>query len=221
MDADAEHARARGLRLGRDDGDLGADQPVEQGGLAGIGRAEQSDEAGPARGHSSRSSRAAAAAAAAARLEPPDPLARSPLESAASTSNSGLVRGAAARADGIDRLAERAGVAPLLQAAAGVALHLRMAFDQRLPVAADELPRGVEPAVEEERRDDRLAGIRRRLLRHALFAGLRVPRTRAASRPVSLATSISASSLTSTDMRSPTPPSSTSGKRSSSISATT
>ena len=93
VDADAEHARARGLRLGRDNGNLGADQAVEQGGLAGIGRAQQGDETGPARGHSNRSSRAAAAAAAAARLDPPEPLALLPLASAASTSNSGRCAG--------------------------------------------------------------------------------------------------------------------------------
>ena len=45
VDHDAADQRARGLHLARDDGDLGADQRVDQRGLADIGRADQRDEA--------------------------------------------------------------------------------------------------------------------------------------------------------------------------------
>ena len=41
---DTDDPHARGLHLGRDDGDLGADQTVEQRRLADIGRADQGDE---------------------------------------------------------------------------------------------------------------------------------------------------------------------------------
>ena len=44
-DGDAEDAHAGGLHLRRDDGDLGADQDVQQGRLADIGGAEDGDEA--------------------------------------------------------------------------------------------------------------------------------------------------------------------------------
>ena len=49
---DALDAGARGLRLVRDDGELLAEQGVEQGGLAGVGAADDGDEAG-ADGHPS------------------------------------------------------------------------------------------------------------------------------------------------------------------------
>ena len=45
LDRDAADQRARGLHLVRDDRDLGADQRVDQRRLAGIGRADQRDEA--------------------------------------------------------------------------------------------------------------------------------------------------------------------------------
>ena len=45
FERDAADERARGLHLARDDGDLGADQRVEQRRFAGIGRADQRDEA--------------------------------------------------------------------------------------------------------------------------------------------------------------------------------
>ena len=45
FERDAADQRAGGLHLVRDDGDLGADQRVEQRRLAGIGRADQRDEA--------------------------------------------------------------------------------------------------------------------------------------------------------------------------------
>ena len=47
---DAAHDRARRLHLVADDGDLGADQPVDQRRLAGVGRADQRDEAAARRG---------------------------------------------------------------------------------------------------------------------------------------------------------------------------
>ena len=43
---DAPHGEARRLDLLRDDRDLGARQPVDQGGLAGVGRADHGDESG-------------------------------------------------------------------------------------------------------------------------------------------------------------------------------
>ena len=44
-DRDAAHDIARGLHLGRDDGDLGADQRVDQRRFAGVRRADDGDEA--------------------------------------------------------------------------------------------------------------------------------------------------------------------------------
>ena len=91
-DRDAAHQRARRLHLGRDDRDLGADQRIEQRRFAGIGRADQRDEAAArARGAPvidsaqplrrpaltpSRDSMAAAAACSAARFERPDAFGR-------------------------------------------------------------------------------------------------------------------------------------------------
>src|ERR1019366_2172413 len=45
FERDAADQRTGGLHLVRDDGDLGADQCIEQRRLAGIGRADQRDEA--------------------------------------------------------------------------------------------------------------------------------------------------------------------------------
>ena len=44
LDGDPQQARARGLRLGRHDGDLGSDQRVDEGRLAGIGSADDRHE---------------------------------------------------------------------------------------------------------------------------------------------------------------------------------
>ena len=100
---DAADQRARGLHLVRDDGDLGADQRVEQRRLAGIGRADQRDEAA-ARvacwlygvSHQAcppttptRVSMAAAAACSAARLDEPMPSAGGRSGSTTATRNSG------------------------------------------------------------------------------------------------------------------------------------
>ena len=89
LDHDAADQRARRLHLARDDGDLGADQRVDERGLADIGRADQRDEAasglaGRAPGVAiqlsllppptpSRSIITDAATFSAARLEPPTP----------------------------------------------------------------------------------------------------------------------------------------------------
>ena len=48
FDCDAEHRRPGRLRLLRDDGDLGADQRIDQRRLAAIRRADQRDEAAAA-----------------------------------------------------------------------------------------------------------------------------------------------------------------------------
>ena len=53
---DAAHDGARRLHLVGDDRDLGADEPVDQRRLAGIGRADQRDEAGACRRASPRQS---------------------------------------------------------------------------------------------------------------------------------------------------------------------
>ena len=66
-DRDADHAPAGGLHLGRDDRDLGADQAVEQGRLADVGRADDGDEARAGRAAGSAHRRVLADAAAAAR----------------------------------------------------------------------------------------------------------------------------------------------------------
>jgi hypothetical protein len=47
---DAADQRAGGLHLARDDGDLGADQRVDEGGFSDIGRADQRDETAARRG---------------------------------------------------------------------------------------------------------------------------------------------------------------------------
>ena len=98
---DAAHQRARRLHLGRDDRDLAADQRIDQRRFAGIGRADQRDEAA-ARGFAasaqpskrsvctpSRLSIAAAAACSATRLERPSPSAGSLFGSVTATRNSG------------------------------------------------------------------------------------------------------------------------------------
>src|SRR6185437_3508001 len=78
---DPQHAAARRLNLGRDDRQFRADKPVEQGRLAGIGRADQRDIAAAARiahGATASAARAAAAAAvSAARFEEPEAVAGS------------------------------------------------------------------------------------------------------------------------------------------------
>ena len=53
LDHDTADQRPRRLHLARDDGDLGADQRVDEGGLADIGRADQRDEAAARRGRRS------------------------------------------------------------------------------------------------------------------------------------------------------------------------
>ncbi len=74
---DAGDARARGLRLGRDDRHLGADETVDQGRFAGVGRADDGDIPAMLRAHRAEpfneSSRRNAAARSAARLEAPSP----------------------------------------------------------------------------------------------------------------------------------------------------
>ena len=47
LDRDAHQPDAGGLRLGADDRDLLADQRVDERGLAGVGRADDGDEAAP------------------------------------------------------------------------------------------------------------------------------------------------------------------------------
>ena len=44
--ADADDAMAGGLRLGRGDGELFADEPIEQRGFAGVGESGDGDDAG-------------------------------------------------------------------------------------------------------------------------------------------------------------------------------
>ena len=50
---DSENAVARGLRLGRNDGQLLADQRIQQRALARVGAAENADESG-VKGHGDR-----------------------------------------------------------------------------------------------------------------------------------------------------------------------
>ena len=81
----AAHHRARRLHLVADDGNLGADQPVDQGRLAGVGRADERHEAAARRrrarpaahrvaGHTpSRNRTAVAAACSASRRLRPSP----------------------------------------------------------------------------------------------------------------------------------------------------
>ena len=93
---DAEHAEAGGLRLGRDDGEFGAGEAVQQGGFAGVGGAEDGGEAA-ARGvgHApSRASRSAAASRSATRLLPAVPVPCCPAAATAMT-NTGSCGGPA------------------------------------------------------------------------------------------------------------------------------
>ncbi len=50
---DSQDAVARGLRLGADDGELFADERIQQRGLAGVGASEDADETGM-EGHGDR-----------------------------------------------------------------------------------------------------------------------------------------------------------------------
>ncbi len=74
---DAAHIHPRGLHLGADNGDLGADQRIHQRGLAGIGRADHGGETAGGHFWPTNISRAAAAACSASRLESPSPRAGS------------------------------------------------------------------------------------------------------------------------------------------------
>src|ERR1700722_10264066 len=67
----AAHGRAGGLRLAGDDRDLLADQRIDEGRLAGVGRADDGDEPASGLAHVApqRSRKACAAACSAARLE--------------------------------------------------------------------------------------------------------------------------------------------------------
>ena len=67
----AAHGRAGGLRLAGDDRDLLADQRVDEGRLAGVGRADDGDEPASGLAHVApqRSRKACAAACSAARFE--------------------------------------------------------------------------------------------------------------------------------------------------------
>ncbi len=73
---DAAHDRARRLGLAGDDRDLFADERVDQGRLAGVGRADQRDEAAAGGAHAPlrRSRKACAAACSAARFELASPV---------------------------------------------------------------------------------------------------------------------------------------------------
>ena len=72
---DAAHRHARGLHLGADDGDLRADQRVDERGLAGIGRADDGAKAAAlCHGSPTCASSLAAASCSASRLEPPSPV---------------------------------------------------------------------------------------------------------------------------------------------------
>ena len=76
---DAAHRHARGLHLGGDDGDLGADQRIDQRGFAGIGRADDGGETAARASCASLhrlASIAPAASCSASRLEPPSPACR-------------------------------------------------------------------------------------------------------------------------------------------------
>src|SRR6202020_3652960 len=68
---DPAHGRAGGLRLAGDDRDLLTDQRVDEGRLAGVGRADDGDEPASGLAHVApqRSRKACAAACSAARLE--------------------------------------------------------------------------------------------------------------------------------------------------------
>src|SRR5205085_3714502 len=93
----AANGRSRGLHLVRDDRHLGADEGIDQRRLAGIGRADDGDEAAaslqPAHGRVSRSSSTAAANRSASRLLPPRPCAGCWPLTATSTTNTGACTG--------------------------------------------------------------------------------------------------------------------------------
>ena len=73
VNRDAHQPRPRGLRLGADDRDLLADQRIDQGRLAGVGRADHGDEAGAGAcfAHCSCARSASAAAVSASCLDEP------------------------------------------------------------------------------------------------------------------------------------------------------
>ena len=173
---DADHPHAGGLHLGRDDADLGADQRVDQGRLAGIGRADDGDEAG-AVGHvhvpqpfEQRRRRqplglALAAGAAAARLLALDRdidhehrRMRRPL--------------AADLAIGGQRQAAR--LRPFLQRRLGVARRGQAGAQPLAPQALDARRGDGEAGIEEDRAQHRLAGVGQDGRPHGRRSALRI-----------------------------------------------
>ncbi len=179
VDGDAAHQRARRLHLVRDDGDLGADQRVEQRRLAGVGRADQRDETAARIGRrtgvcasvvllqrsSTLSSFDALAgraspprrACSAARLEPPSPSAGGRSGNSTATRNSGSWCGPVrVQFLAIGRRRQPARLRPFLQHGLGVAQRPRGLHHALLPeLRSTTCVGGGIAAVEKDRADQR------------------------------------------------------------------
>ena len=142
--------------LGRDDRDLGADQPVDQGRLAGIGRADHRDEAAARRCPSRHAAQLRHAeqrggrACSAARLDLPlawrGALCRS---TRTSTVKIGSCGGPLARTTCVDRQRQAGGLRPFLQRGLGVLRRLRIGRRAAPSSGARRSCRaGIEPGVE-------------------------------------------------------------------------
>ena len=144
---DADHAPPGGLHLGRDDRDLGADQPVEQGRLADVGRADDRDEPGAGglrlshgRPRAIRCSIMAAAARSAARLVAADAVCGG-WSGEADLDREGHGMGRARGGDdAIGRRLQAARMRPLLQRHLGIARRRSARSRSGAPSGARRMP---------------------------------------------------------------------------------
>ena len=158
---DADHPHARGLHLARDDGDLGADQGVDQRRLAGIGRADDGDEpgAGLRCAHGSVPIVRAAPARprrSASRLLPPRPCSAGMAPDRDLDHEHRRVRRAFAADLAIGRRRQAARLRPFLQRRLGVARRGGAAVQPVVPQPLDDAGGRCEAGIEEDRAQQRL-----------------------------------------------------------------
>ena len=188
LDGDAAQRHARRLHLVADDRDLGPDQRIDQGRLAGVGRTDDRDEAAaglcprrrlthrPVSHTPSRTSSAVAAACSAARLFAPSPRAGFRPLMRTSEVKRGAWSGPWRSTSTIVRQIEALALRPLLQRRLGVGgLGCRRSLELAAPVPAHHRARLVVAGLQEDGAEQRLAGVRQdRLLVAPAAAGFRL-----------------------------------------------